>query len=188
METNTFSKMCSKLFIRLIFLDVACFVLCAFGIAANSGNAIRILLQLCCIIVTISFVYPVCHKQGDLDAPFIATGHRKDSNVKGLLAGIIGCSPYLVSAIILVISRIFGVLPAFMNYYKMINSFFFPYLYSLMPTDYNVTEIPFSSFLLSLLIQLFIPIVCMFAYILGKHRFLFKEVVFYKKKETADRA
>ena len=146
METNTFSKMCSKLFIRLIFLDVACFVLCAFGIAANSGNAIRILLQLCCIIVTISFVYPVCHKQGDLDAPFIATGHRKDSNVKGLLAGIIGCSPYLVSAIILVISRIFGVLPAFMNYYKMINSFFFPYLYSLMPTDYNVTEIPLSSF------------------------------------------
>ncbi len=187
METNTFSKMCTKLFLRLIFLDVACFVLCAFGIAANNGNMIRILLQICCIVVTISFVYPVCHKQGDADAPFIATGHRKNSKFKGLIGGIIACSPYLISSIILIISRFFGVFGSFMNYYKMVNSFFFPYLYSLMPTDYSISELSSTSFILCLLVQLFIPIVCMFAYILGKRRFLFREILFYKKKEIADR-
>ena len=176
MEKNTFSKMCVKLFFRLIFLDIACFILCAFGIAASDGNFVRILLQIACIIVTIAFVYPVCHKQGDVDATLIPSGHRKNSNLKGLLAGIIACSPYLISSVILVVSRIFGVFSGFMNYYKMINSFFFPFLYSLMPTDYSLTELSASNFLLSLSVQIFIPIICLFSYILGKQRFLFKEV------------
>lgn len=181
MDKNTFGKFCFKLFVRLFFLDVCCFIMCSFAIT-KSSNWIRVLLQLACIIGTIAFVYPICHKQGDIDAPLVKAGHRKSSSLKGLYAGLITCSPYILSGIVLLICKIFDYIPSFMNYYKIINSFFFPFLYSIMPTDYTLQELSTGNLVFGLLVQCFVPIICMLAYKLGRERFLFKEIILYKPK------
>lgn len=184
MERNTFSKFYLKLFLRLVGLDICCFITCTFCITSSGSRIIRTLLQIACIIVMISFVYPVCHKIGDLDAPLISTGHRKHNPLKGLYAGLVATSPFILSAVVLLLSKISGILPTFVNYYKMINSIFFPFLYSIMPVDYTIAELSVSSIIASMLVQIVIPIICMFSYILGLERFSFSEKLLYKKKEN----
>ncbi|MEE1002607.1 MAG: hypothetical protein U0L17_02555 [Acutalibacteraceae bacterium] len=184
MERNTFSKFCLKLFLRLFCLDICCFVTCSFCITSSGSHLIRIFLQAACIIVMIAFVYPVCHKVGDLDAPLVNVGHRKYSPLKGLYAGLVATLPCLLSGIFLLISKFTGLFASFVNYYKIINSIFFPFLYSIMPVDYTISELPISSVIFSFLILAVIPIVCMFAYILGLERFSFSEKLLYKKKEN----
>lgn len=185
MDRNTFGKFCFKLFVRVFFLDCCCFIMCAFAIN-KSSNLIRILLQLACIIGTIAFIYPICHKQGDIDAPLIKAGHRKGSALKGLYAGLISCSGFIISGLVLLFARIFDFLPTFLNYYKIINSFFFPFLHSIMPTDYTLNDLSITNLIMGLLVQLFIPVICMLAYLLGRERFLFKEIIFYKAKTDED--
>ena len=184
MERNTFSKFCLKLFLRLFCLDICCFITCSFCITSSGNHIIRMLLQAACIIVMIAFLYPVCHKVGDLDAPLVNVGHRKYSPFKGLYAGLVATSPCLLSGIVLLLSKFTGILPSFVNYYKIINSIFFPFLYSIMPVDYTISELSLSSVIFSFLIQAVIPIVCMFSYMLGLERFSFSEKLLYKKKEN----
>ena len=183
MERNTFSKICLKLFFRLFGLDICCLTACAFCITSGGSRLVRTLLQIACIIVLISFVYPICHKFGDVDASLMNTGSRKINPLKGLIIGLVCSSPFIISGVVLLVSKLFNILPVFVNYYKIINSFFFPFLYSILPVDYTIVELSLSSVLGSLSIQLVIPVICMFAYMLGLERFSFSEKVFYKKKE-----
>lgn len=184
MNKNTFSKFSLRLFIRILGLDICCFILAAFGIASSGSQIVRVLIQLACLIGVISFLYPVCHKTGDLDAPMVSSGHRKYSPLKGLYAGIVATSPLLLSGILLFIFKLFNIFPNFVNYYKIINSFYFPFLYSVLPVNSTLNELSYGSILLSLTVLIIIPILCMFGYILGLNRFLFSEKVFYKKKES----
>lgn len=184
MERNTFSKFCLKLFLRLIGLNVCCFIACTFCISSSGSRLIRTLIQIACIIAMVSFVYPVCHKVGDIDAPLVNVGHKKHNPLKGLYAGLIASSPFILSALVLLITKISGAFPAFVNYYKMINSLFFAFLYSIMPVDYTLTELYFGNILAGLSVQVVIPVICMFSYMLGLNHFSFSEKLLYKKKEA----
>ena len=184
MERNTFSKLCLKLFFRLVGLDICCFITCAFCFSVSGSQLVRTLLQIACIIVMLSFVYPVCYTSGDLDAPLVTTGHRKRNNLKGLYAGLIATSSMIISAFVLLFSKLTQTFDAFISYYKMINAVFFPYLFSVLPVDYSISELPLSTILYSTSVVFVIPIVCMFAYIFGLNRFSFKEKLLYKKKAS----
>lgn len=184
MYKNTFSKFCLKLFSRILGLDICCFILSAFGIASSGSQIIRVLIQLACIIGIISFLYPVCHQFGNLDAPMVTTGHKKYSPLKGLYASLVAYSPCLLSGIILIAFKILNTFPNFVNYYKIINSFYFPFLYSILPVNTTLSELSYSSIFLSVIILLVIPIMCLLSYILGLNRFSFAEKVFYKKKAS----
>lgn len=186
MERNTFGKLCRKLLIRLIGLDICCFITSAFCITSSGSHIIRTLIQICCIIALISFLYPVCHTQGDIDRPLVSAGHRRHSNLKGLYAGIIACSPFIISAIVLLFSKFTGLIPNFVNYYKMINAVFFPFLYSILPVDYSLAELSYHSIFAGVSVQTVIPILCMFSYLLGFNRFSYAEKVFYKNKEDKE--
>lgn len=184
MYKNTFSKFCFKIFARIVGLDICCFILSAFGISSSGSQIIRTLIQIACIIGIVSFVYPVCHRFGDMDAPLVNVGQKKYSPLKGLYAGLLATSPFILSGILLLIFKMFNIFPVFVNYFKIINSFFFPYLYSIMPVDFTLAEISYSSIFASLATLVVIPLVCMFAYMLGLGRFSFGEKVFYKKKAS----
>ena len=184
MYKNTFSKFCLKLFVRMLGLDICCFVLAAFGIASSGSQIIRVLIQLACIIGAVSFLYPVCPQFGNLDAPMVTTGHKKYSPLKGLYAGLVAYSLCLISGIMLLVLKILNVFPNFVNYYKIINSFYFPFLYSILPVNTTLSELSYSSIFLSISILIVIPILCLFGYILGFNRFSFSEKLFYKKKAS----
>lgn len=184
MENNTFSKLCTKLFVRLICLDIFCFISCAFCFSISGSQLFRAFLQISCIIVLLLFIYPVCHDAGDSDAPLVSTGHKKYDRFKGLYAGLIATSPMILSSIVLIISKSFNVLDGFVTYYKMINAVFFPFLYSIMPVDYALSEIPLSTILISCCVQIVIPVICLLSYFLGLKRFSFQEKLFYKKKAS----
>ena len=184
MEVNTFGKLCTKIFARLICLDIFCFVTCAFCFSASGSQLFRMFLQVACVIVLVSFVYPVCHTVGDLDAPLVSTGHRSYNPFKGLYAGLIASSPMILSSIVLLIAKSFNVIENFVTYYKMINAIFFPFLYSIMPVDYSLAELSLSTIIISCSIQIVVPIICFLSYYLGLKRFSFQEKLLYKKKAS----
>lgn len=175
-------KLSFKLFLRLFGLDFCCLITSIFVMAPGGNQIVRVLLQAASIIVLVSFVYPICHKTGDLDAPLVNAGHRKRTSLKGLYAGTIACLPFIISAIILLLSKLFNAFFGFVNYYRIINSIFFPFLYSIMPVDYTLSELSSSSIVMAICIQFVIPLICMFSYILGFNRFSFAEKLLYKKK------
>ena len=71
----------------------------------------------------------------------------------------------------------------FYNYYKMVNSFFFPFLYTALPVDMTVFEVQPVDIIAALAVQLVTPLLCTFSYLVGLSRFSFKEKLFYKPIE-----
>ena len=186
MKGNKFSKFCLNLFVRIFCLQICCLLTSVFCISTSGSQFARMLLQVASIIVLVAFIYPVCHTKGDLDAPLINAGKKKFTPLMGLYAGLISNSVFMISSIVLLISKLFGVVPNFFNYYKMINSIYFPYLYSIMPVDYTINEISFVNISFAILVQIVIPVICMIAYILGVKRFSFSEKILYKSiKKTS---
>ena len=184
MERNTFKKFCLKLFVRIVCLDICCFVLSGVAISINSGKIIRMLLQLICFVAVIGFIYPVAYKFGDAESPLVQGGHRNKNHFKGLIGGLIASSPFILSGLYLLISKIFELNNNFVSYYKMLNSQYFSYLYSIMPVDHTLAELSFGAIVCALIPLIFIPLVAMFGYILGYYRFSFYEKLFFKKKEV----
>lgn len=184
MGNNSFKKIAIKLFIRVLGLDICCFITSMFTVSITNSQILRVLIQLACIVGTVSFVYPVCYSAGDLDSPLVSAGHKKYSPLKGLWLGFTATSPLLLSSIVLIISRVSGIIPTFANYFKIFNSFYFPFLYTILPVDYSITEISYGNIFLGASVVLIIPLICMFAYMLGLSRFSFNEKILYKKKTS----
>ncbi len=181
MNRNTFSSFCSSMFIRLFMTDIGCFLLSFFIISISSNSLVRALIQIINILIITAVVYSLARDRGTRDIVLIESGHKKRSLLKGFWVGLIATSPFLLSGIVLLVSRIFGVPANFIGYYKMINAFFFPFHYSVMPADLTIMEIAWSDILLSLSTLLVIPILSMLSYWIGLSKFSFNEVVFYKK-------
>lgn len=184
MERNTFKKFCLKLLVRIVCLDICCFVLSAVAISINSGKIIRVVLQLICLVAIIGFIYPVAYKFGDAESPLVQGGHRHKNLFKGLFGGLIASSPFIISGIYLLISKIFEINNNFVSYYKMLNSQYFSYLYSIMPVDHTLSELSLSTIFCALIPLAIIPLIAMFGYVLGYYRFSFYEKLFFKKKEV----
>lgn len=181
MKNNTFFYFCSGLFGRIIFVNFASFFVSLFVFGISSGSVMRVAIQILCFIALISTVYSFSWKRGDLDSPLVSSKAKNYQPLKGLKAGLIANLPFICSGIVLILSKSTGILERFVNYYKIINSFYFPFNYSILPADLSIWEMSWGNIFLSLCTLLFIPLLSAIAYVLGIRRFSFAEFFFYKK-------
>ncbi len=170
-------------FMRVLVMSIACLMISLFIFSATSSPIVRLLVQIACLVLTMSLVYPTFHHMGEVDRNLVDVGQKKRNMLKGLYIGILANVPFIFSGILLVIAH-FGFLPQkYYGIYKLINSIFYAFNSSILPSDETVLSISAGAISLTLLTFIFVPIVAMFGYMLGFNRFLFKEVVFYKNKE-----
>lgn len=182
-SNKTTSQHAFSLFARLFVLDIACFIMSLFVFTISSNVWLRAVIQLCDLILLISVIYSYVYKIGEYDATLVNSGYKPAEPLRGLFVGLIANIPFFVTAFLLVLSRL-GVFGAnFYNYYKILNSFFFPFIYTLLPVDMSIFEVRTLDVVLTVLIQIVVPIISFFAYQIGLSRFSFKEKLFYKKAE-----
>ncbi|MBQ2676596.1 MAG: hypothetical protein IJF54_04240 [Clostridia bacterium] len=183
MGSNKILNQALSLFIKLIMVDVVCFIMGFFVLGITQNSTVRVLIQALQIFCLIAVIYSQCYESGEKDSVLVNSGSKKSMPLKGLYVGIIATAPFLVSGIGLVIAKMFFASSNYVNIYRMINMFYFPFNMSIMPPDMKMKAIGWGAVVLSLLTLLIIPAFCMFSYMLGKVRFSFKETLFYKKAD-----
>lgn len=170
-------------FIRLFALDIGCFIMSAFVFSRFSNVWLRAGIQLCDFVLLLSVTYSYFYGIGNADATLVNSGYSAKRPARGLIIGLLANIPFFITAIMLVLARCGVIFSNFYNYYKMLNSFFFPFLYTALPVDMMVSEVPATDIIFALSVQLIIPLLCMFSYLVGLSRFSFKEKLFYKPIE-----
>ena len=181
MKKNKFSVLTLQLFIRIAAVDLICFLLSFFVFAAVSDQWLRALLQAGCILATVAMIYSLPREAGSVDRGLYSTGQYKRHLFKGFFAGLLAELPLLISGVLLVFSKFGWITEKFIGYYKLIHSIYFPLNLSILPVDETIFSLTWGAVLLSLSMLLVIPLVAMFAYMLGFYRFYFKEALLYKK-------
>lgn len=182
MRSNKIFKNSLLLFVRLIAMTLVCFLSSTFILMSSTTQLIRAFVQVACIIVTMGVIYPTLHNLGGMDRNLVDAGVQKPNMHKGLIIGLIGNSPFIASGIALIINKIYFFSDKYYGIYKLINSIYYSLNSSIMPNDDTILTVKWSAVIISASMILLMSIVCMFAYILGYYRFLFKENVFYKEK------
>ena len=182
-RTKTNGEHAFSFFARLLALDVGCFIMSTFVFTISSNVWLRAGIQLCDFVLLLSVTYSYFYGIGNADATLVNSGYTARRPARGIAIGLLACVPFIISGVLLVLAR-FGVLFSnFYNYYKMVNSFFFPFLYTALPVDMTVFEVQTADIIAAVSVQLIIPLLCMFSYLVGLSRFSFKEKLFYKPVE-----
>lgn len=179
-RTKTNGDHAISYFVRLLALDIGCFIMSAFVFARSSNVWLRAGIQLCDFALLLSVTYSYFYSIGNADATLVNSGYAARRPLRGLVIGLLGNIPFMISAVVLLLARFGVVFSNFYNYYKMVNSFFFPFLYTALPVDMTVFEVQPVDIIAALAVQLVTPLLCTFSYLVGLSRFSFKEKLFYK--------
>ena len=184
MNSKKFINNCLTFFIRLFAINLICFLIWIFIFAISNTVIVRIILQLLFLIIVFFITYSFFHKLGDSDAALVNTGYYKKNILKGFWIGSLSTLPFIISGIFLVLSKLSLFSENFVAFYRMSNSTYFPFNYSILPVTLEIFEISWSKVVLSLSTLLIIPIIAAFAYNLGLIRFYFSEKLLYKEVDS----
>lgn len=145
-----------------------------------------ILSQLFMAIILISMPYSILWMQGDRDANKVQFGHMDKDLYRGLKVGAMAAIPSLLAYIVLLISRLFDVLPSYPFIFRFLNASFLPIVNRTFVNVKTSADIPAISFLILFLFILVVPAVCTLAYYLGYRHISISEKIIYvdpKKKK-----
>lgn len=181
MSKKKFINACTSLFIRLFAINIICFIMCIFIFAISNTMIVRMVVQTICLVIMFTITYSFCHKYGDSDAALVNSGYFKKNYFKGFYLGLIANLPFFATGILLVLSKLSLFSHNYLPLYRIINSFYFPFNYSILPVSLNVFEIGWWKIIMSLLTFLIIPITAGLSYNLGLIRFYISEKLLYKK-------
>ena len=182
MTPNKLSTVSLKVALRMLVNHVMCLIvsLSVLIMMPNLGGAL--MAQVCNlgILLVMSYVY-VWHI-GDDDRNKHNFGHIEYDKNRGLWAGLIGYSPFMLTGVGLLLCK-GGLLPAdFIKYYRMIMSPFMPFNQLIMPTTLTVSEQSWAAVILSVMTVLIVPVSSWIAYRLGFQHISFTETFFAKNK------
>lgn len=180
-QNKTLGQHVFSYFARLFALDIGSFLMSGIVLAQWDYSTLRCILQILSFILLVSMTYSYIHKVGFSDSALVNSGIAAPQRLKGLTIGCIANIPFFITAIALILAR-FGIISSkFYGYYKLLNSFFFPFLSTVLPSDMLITEVHTGDFIMAVAVQIIIPLLAMFSYLVGLSQFSFKEAVFYKK-------
>lgn len=182
MRTNSNKTVIISLLLRLICMTFVCFLTSTFVFSSFNSQPIRAFLHIACIVVTIGLVYPPLHHLGGVDRNLADAGQIKPNMLKGLYLGLAANSPFILTGVLLILSKLGLFTTEFYGIYKLINAIYYAFNSSILPTDDTILTVGWLPVLASVGMLFLVPIITMFAYIIGYYRFLYKEAVFYKKK------
>lgn len=183
MKKNAFFTVASKTLFKALVLNFICFIGGGMIVSVNSSNILRIVLQIAFFVAAILLFYEAHWNMGDSDSNFVKSGHKKAAPLKGLWSGLIGSCPFLLSGILLILEKCGVLKMQFLSYYRLINGLFYPLNYSLLPTDRSIIDMQWGEVLLSVSVLLIVPLICMFAYLIGTTGIRITEWIVYKKEK-----
>lgn len=180
-QNKTLGQHAFSYFARLFAIDAGCFVMSGMILAQWDYNPLRCVIQILSFILLLCVTYSYIYKIGFYDSSLVNSGIIVPNRLKGLIIGCIANIPFFITAILLVLAR-FGVVSSKVyGYYKLINSLFFPFLSTVLPSDMLINEVHTGDFILAVAVQIVIPLLAMLSYLVGLSKFSFREAVFYKK-------
>ena len=182
MRANSNRSVITSLFLRLICMTFVSFLTSTFVFSAFSSQPIRVFLHFACIVVTMGLVYPPLHHLGGVDRNLADAGQIKPNMFKGFFLGLAANSPFILTGVLLILSKLGLFTTEFYGIYKLINSIYYAFNCSILPNDDTILTVGWLPVLASVFMLFLVPIITMFAYIIGYYRFLYKEAVFYKRK------
>ena len=120
MRTNSNKTVIISLLLRLICMTFVCFLTSTFVFSSFSSQPIRAFLHIACIIVTIGLIYPPLHHLGGVDRNLADAGQIKSNMLKGLYLGLAANSPFILTGVLLILSKLGLFTTEFYGIYKLI--------------------------------------------------------------------
>ncbi len=182
MRSKNIGSLIFSTFFKLFAMTFVCFLASSFIFSVFGSQPVRVFIQAACILVTMGIIYSPLHLLGGTDRNLVDAGQMKPNMLKGLYIGLAADSPFIISGLLLILSKAGLMTQRYYGVYKLINSIYYPLNFSILPSDETILTVGWGAVTVSILALFIFPIVTEFAYLLGYHRFLFKEAVFYKKK------
>lgn len=119
---------------------------------------------------------------------------RRDSNkirydnypydrLKGLKAGFIGNSPFILASVLMIVAKLGLISDGYLPFYRLINAPFMPLMQALMPTALTLNEISLINVILCAATSIVAPISIALGYWQGANRISLSEEFAGKKAE-----
>lgn len=151
-------------------------------IGDKTNSFIKWFSQVIALIVWGSMIYGVMWKAGDTSID-MTEPDNKQIILKGLKTGLLADIPFAASYLILVITSLFKILPAYPRVHKILTFYMFAFNDALIKGTVNGFEITFWGILGAVVVLIPLPILCAFAYYMGKKHIIIKEKLIYKKED-----
>ncbi len=151
---------------------------------SGKGNTVFLVVtQLFCTILIASFIYPNFWSMGTKDSNLVHFKHKKEDKLKGLKCGLIAVAPALLFIIFILITKntICAKLPVVL--YKFLNSSYYSVIEVVVGKSATFGELSVLRMIPLFLIQLFVPLVSLTAYLLGYKNISIGEKFIYKKSK-----
>ena len=169
-----------KLFGKLLVTTIICFITSLFALSMIDGPFVRLLVQILFLVFVLASIYPTVYKVGSADASAVKRGHRKPRYFSGFIIGMISCIPFIMSAAMLLTSK-FNLTADMTVFYRLLNSIYIPFTQSVLFGSLTLAEHSTADVLISLIPQLFIPIMCGIIYLLGYFQIEISEILLFKR-------
>ena len=105
MKANRTISLIFSTTLRLIMMTVVCFITSSLIFSVFGSQPVRTIIQSACIIVTMGIIYPPIHHLGGVERNLTDAGQIKPNMLKGLYIGIASDSPFLLTGILLILSK-----------------------------------------------------------------------------------
>ncbi len=150
-------------------------------ISGSAETFINIFCLTASLLLSIGVFYQTYWDRGDGDATRSEIEQKTVKTRKGLIIALCGTAPMILSYILLVVSKIFNVLPVALKIFTVLNYHLFPVCEWLIGN--NLSAAPIINVILTALVLVPVPLVSAAAYILGTKHEDIKKKVLYKRSE-----
>ena len=181
MRNNSFITVAGKNLFKTLVVSFICFIGGGMIASASSSPTLRAVVQIVFFAAASLLCYNSVWELGQADENLVKIGAKKNSYFKGLFCGLIGSAPMILSGILLIAEKAeiisLGVLP----YFRILSGVYYPLNYSILPIDRTMSLLSWQNIMLAVAVHLILPIICTFAYLLGRNSVKLTDRLLYKK-------
>lgn len=138
------------------------------------------ILEVIVLAIMIAFLYSPLHLRGAKDRGYYERNQMKPDKLYGLKAGLIGCAPFVLTTVWLILMNQ-GILPDVFIVYRILNPFFWPLISIFAPSAYAI-DLSWYHFVYLFLLDMIIPLTCHFGYTMGLKGIFVGDRILYKNK------
>lgn len=147
----------------------------------SASLTLDILTQVMMIILLISLIYSKLWEQGDKDSNSVQFGRMAENKLRGLHVGLLASIPAVLSYVVLILSKLKLVTPAYWFVYRFTNISVMPVINAIAgePTVSSIADVSGGSIAAMALLLLLVPLTTYAAYHLGyKHISIMEKIIY----------
>lgn len=183
MKENSLIKMSLKVAARMAVNHLMCLIVSLSVLIIMPNLLGTVIAQACNLGILLVLGYTCVWHIGDDDRNKYNFGHIEYDKNRGLWAGLIGYSPFILAGAAMLLCKAGIIADDYIRYYRMIMSPFMPFNQLVMPTTLTVAEQSWAAVIISVLTVLIVPVSCLIAYRLGFKHISFTETFFSRSKD-----